>query len=67
VVKLEGRVVGESAVVEIQAGERKEASVRLERYGRQVEVVVEDVETRENLVTRTLRVELPAGYEDLGL
>lgn len=65
VVKLEDRVVGESEAVEVRAGQQAEVGVRLERYGRHIDVLVEDVETREVLAERTLPVELPAGYEDL--
>lgn len=67
VVRLDDRVVGESEALELQAGEEREAIVRLTRYGRYVEILVEDVETREVLTTRTIPVELPPGYEDLGL
>jgi len=67
VVRLEGRVISESDAVEIRAGEPAEVALRLQRYGRHIDVVVEDVETREVLSELTLPVELPAGYEDLGL
>jgi hypothetical protein len=67
VVRLEDRIVGESEPVEIAAGQRAEVTVRLERYGRHVEVLVEDVETREVLAERTLPVELPRGYEGFDL
>lgn len=67
VVRLEDRIVGESAPVEIAGGQRAEVTVRLERYGRHVQVLVEDVETREVLAERTLPVELPPGYEGFDL
>jgi hypothetical protein len=67
VVRFEGRVVGESEPVEVGAGEVQAARVRLQRYGKEVEVAVEDVGTREVLVSRAVRVELPMGYEDLPL
>lgn len=67
VVKLEGRVVAESEPVEVRAGEASEVSVRLERYGRHIYVLVEDVETREVITSRTLPVELPPGYENFNL
>lgn len=64
-VRLEGRIVAESEPVEVAGGQQVEVAVRLERYGRHVEVAVEDVETRELLAQRTVPVELPPGYEDL--
>jgi len=67
VVRLEGRIVGESEPAEIAGGQRTEVTVRLERYGRHVEVLVEDVETREVLAERTLPVGLPPGYEGFDL
>lgn len=67
VVRLEDRIVGESEPAEIAGGQRTEVTVRLERYGRHVEVLVEDVETREVLAERTLPVELPPGYESFDL
>jgi len=67
VLRLDGRIVGESEPAEIAGGERTEVTVRLEHYGRHVEVLVEDVETREVLAERTLPVELPPGYQDFDL
>jgi hypothetical protein len=67
VVRLEGRVVGESDAVEIKASEQSEVTVNLARYGKQVEVVAEDIETREPLAVRTIPVSLPPGYEDFDL
>jgi hypothetical protein len=67
VVRLDDRVVGESESVEVQAGEEQAVTVRLARYGKHVEVLVEDLETREVLSAQTIPVELPPGYEDLGL
>lgn len=64
VIRLDDRVVAESEAIEIRAGERSEVGVRLERYGRHIEVLVEDVETREVVATRVLPVELPRGYEE---
>ncbi len=67
VVRFEGRVVGESEPVDVGAGEAQAARVKLQRYGKEVEVAVEDMGTREVLVSRVVRVELPMGYEDLPL
>jgi hypothetical protein len=67
VVRLGGRVIAESATVEIGADQLVEVGVKLERYGRAVDVTVEDVDSREVLAERSLPVVLPAGYEDLGL
>lgn len=67
VVQSGGKVVGESEVVIVVAGEQVTAQVRLQEYGDSVEVVVEDYATRDELVRKTLPVALPAGYEDLEL
>lgn len=67
VVRFNGEQVAQSEPMEVQATERRMARVRLARYGKEVEVVVEDTSTGQQLDARVLHVELPSGYEDLGL
>lgn len=65
IVRSEGKVVGESEVVTVTAGESVEARLGLQSYGSSVEVAIEDFATREVLVTQHFTVALPAGYEEL--
>lgn len=67
VVRVDGRVVAESETVEVAAGEVREISLRLESYGRDAHVAVEDVESREVVTDRVIPIELPPGYEDVDL
>jgi hypothetical protein len=67
VVRVEGRVVAESGVIELGTGDERDVSVRLDRYGREVHAIVEDVESRQVVTEQIIPVELPAGYEDLDL
>ena len=67
VVRVEGRVVAESDVIEVGPGDEQDVSVRLDRYGQEVHAIVEDVESREVVTEQVIPVELPAGYEDFDL
>ena len=68
VVRLRGEEIAASEPVLIErSGDRKVVRLRLPRYGPEVEVSVEDVQTGEVLERRLLEVTLPSGYEETPL
>jgi len=68
VVRLRGEEIAASEPVLIEkSGERRVVRLRLPRYGPEVEVSVEDVQTGEVLERRLLEVTLPSGYEETPL